>query len=946
MTNTVIVSETNYNVTVDEQNNITIEIDKPSVGPAGYTGSSGYTGSVGSQGVSGYTGSQGSQGYTGSQGDVGYVGSQGTTGYVGSKGDTGYVGSQGNAGYVGSSGATGFTGSAGSIGYTGSYGQVGPVGYTGSQGTTGTSGYVGSQGTAGYVGSTGTGLTLAEVQEDGHLWVYLSDNSQQDAGYVIGPIGYVGSQGVTGYVGSTGYTGSQGTSTGRFYYFNQSVTTHGYPTLGTVPTTASESALTVSAAGNTTTLLTTYISEPFEFSLIPGGAQRFTINALKANANNNIRLFATLKLADQNGNVIQTIGNTNEGILDHNNGNPVVVYCDIVLPTTAVTIGYHMIVEIHVINGSSNATNVTMYTEGNANYSFVITSLAAAQGPIGYTGSQGIQGVQGNTGYVGSQGTTGYVGSAGTNGTTGYVGSKGDVGYVGSVGYTGSAGGADLAIDIQRFGFMNQDETTVAFDDTVHMLTITPVGSTWSYYRSGIKHTITGAKSASIAAPADGTQYFFYIAGDDGTLSYSTSPWDLATGTTVPVAMVFWNSTQTPKYHLQEERHSCKIDRRQHYHDHVIIGSRLRTIGALSGYSLTTDTDAAKTFGIADSVLIDEDIIMALGALAEPNGTTTDYSVAYRTASTTWNWTQSAMPFKYNSGTNWIQWDNAGTLTDGINNRYYNSYILFTNINGAFRYTIIPGRGQFTTLALAQAEDPATFTFSNFLTAEFVIGYQLTWVGSGTATSKGKCTLAALPKQIAVAALATSSTAGSIEHSSLAGLSGDDHTQYALNTNERVAIHTTTPAIGQALGYNGSQWVNTSVVGYTGSAGTTGYVGSQGSTGYVGSAGSGAPVVITPAFASPTMSINVSGASYVDIALTGNTQIGFTGGVAGQKFILDMEQDATGSRLVTFDSSVSYGTDITAAPTLTTTPNKRDLLGFVFDGDGNKYYLIAYARGY
>ena len=46
--NTVIASEQNYNVVVDEQNNLTIEIAQASLDPIGYTGSKGETGYVGS----------------------------------------------------------------------------------------------------------------------------------------------------------------------------------------------------------------------------------------------------------------------------------------------------------------------------------------------------------------------------------------------------------------------------------------------------------------------------------------------------------------------------------------------------------------------------------------------------------------------------------------------------------------------------------------------------------------------------------------------------------------------------------------------------------------------------------------------------------------------------------------------------------------------------------
>ena len=128
----------------------------------------------------------------------------------------------------------------------------------------------------------------------------------------------------------------------------------------------------------------------------------------------------------------------------------------------------------------------------------------------------------------------------------------------------------------------------------------------------------------------------------------------------------------------------------------------------------------------------------------------------------------------------------------------------------------------------------------------------------------------------------------------------------------------TTPTSGQVLKYNGSAWVN-----------------DTDSTGHL---------VITPAY-SATMSVNVSGASVVRISLTGNLQLGFTGGVDGQKFIVELIQDASGNRTISYDPFVRFGTDITST-TLSTAANKIDRVGFIYNNAANKYDVIAFAKGY
>ena len=361
-------------------------------------------------------------------------------------------------------------------------------------------------------------------------------------------------------------------------------------------------------------------------------------------------------------------------------------------------------------------------------------------------------------------------------------------------------------IDSDSFGLLNQTETTIAFDGT-STFTLGSVGATWSYYRSGIKYTITGSKTKVLATPmVDGTLYYVFIDATDGTLSSSTSSWTLE-DTKVPVATVYWNNTLTPKYLLAEERHTVKISRRSHFYEHFLEGTRMKTVGALTGPTVSATADVDKTCGIDTSVLIDEDIVNTIAALTKPNGVTTSYLVAYRATATTWAWTYSNMPFPYNIGnvSNIIQYDNAGTMTNstigtGASKRWVNSYICFANIGGDARQFILPGRAQFTTLALAQAEDPSTFTFPNFISAEFYIAYRVTWVPTSGASS-GSCVLAATPLMVKVAAVQTSGSGVSIDHNTLAGLDGGSVGEYFhLTSNEYASIRSDMWAFAAAQG--------------------------------------------------------------------------------------------------------------------------------------------------
>jgi hypothetical protein len=82
------------------------------------------------------------------------------------------------------------------------------------------------------------------------------------------------------------------------------------------------------------------------------------------------------------------------------------------------------------------------------------------------------------------------------------------------------------------------------------------------------------------------------------------------------------------------------------------------------------------------------------------------------------------------------------------------------------------------------------------------------------------------------------------------------------------------------------------------------------------------------------------------ITLTGTpTTFTFTGGRNGAKYVLEIKQDATGNRSFTLPAKVRYGTYI---PNIdpSTSANKTDKLGFIYDSAADKYDLVAVAYGF
>ena len=333
---------------------------------------------------------------------------------------------------------------------------------------------------------------------------------------------------------------------------------------------------------------------------------------------------------------------------------------------------------------------------------------------------------------------------------------------------------------IQRYGFVDNTQTTIGYNDANFTFTLGVTSGSFTYMRSGSVCTISGSKAVALtsgSALATGS-YYVYIDTNDGALISSTSPWTLL-DTKVPVAIVTWNSALTPKYWLMDERHTSLIDRRMHYYEHTTEGTKYISGGVPSGYVVAGvgDLDSDNTYGISQTSIADEDLLHTLSALPDSSGSAAVYVSFYRSGSGAWGWGYSAMPYRYtNAG--FIQWDNNGVMTQGIKEKAYNSYLLYTNLSGSAQYLMVNGRGEYTTTPLAQAENPGNFDWTGINISEFIIAYQFTWETKEGYAAKGKCRLAAAPRRLNIAFTQTAIGIPTLDHNSLSGLQGGTAGEY------------------------------------------------------------------------------------------------------------------------------------------------------------------------
>lgn len=106
-----------------------------------------------------------------------------------------------------------------------------------------------------------------------------------------------------------------------------------------------------------------------------------------------------------------------------------------------------------------------------------------------------------------------------------------------------------------------------------------------------------------------------------------------------------------------------------------------------------------------------------------------------------------------------------------------------------------------------------------------------------------------------------------------------------------------------------------------------------------------APVALTDA---ATILVNASLGNHFQVTLGASGHVFGTPSnpTNGQKILFEIIQDGTGSRtMTTWNSPYTFGTDV-PQPTLTTTLNKRDFVGFVYNSTASLWYCLAVTRGY
>jgi hypothetical protein len=331
-------------------------------------------------------------------------------------------------------------------------------------------------------------------------------------------------------------------------------------------------------------------------------------------------------------------------------------------------------------------------------------------------------------------------------------------------------------------GFLDRTNSVMTFVDAApREFTITPTGASFVVRIAGKLYNKT---SESITIPdVTGLYYIYYDA--DGIMTQSTTVWDLQI--TVPIAMVYWNSS-LPGSVVYEERHGLVMDWRTHYYLHTTRGTVTVEGFDISGYTIAppAPADADNTYAIATGKISDEDIESTLAALADGG----PYTVWYRSgAAGVWEWsTGLAVPFDWSAGSyiNYNEWTGATWQMTALgNNEYVNYYLIATNAATTGQYYIaIPGQSTYTALGDAVLETIADISFGDFPIIESAPIYKLTYKTGAAYGTTGKCRTELVTRLIGLSSIFIANNTPSVSHAELADRSlANQHPATAIATD-------------------------------------------------------------------------------------------------------------------------------------------------------------------
>jgi len=368
-------------------------------------------------------------------------------------------------------------------------------------------------------------------------------------------------------------------------------------------------------------------------------------------------------------------------------------------------------------------------------------------------------------------------------------------------------------------GFVSRAETTISFVDGSRTFTIAPTGANFSYYIKGTKYTKTLSEQIVIGT-ATGLHYLYYNAA---ALSEATVWTDDFFSDYALVAIIYWTGTQAIV--VGDERHGAVMPWSTHKYLHTTVGTVWQTGLDIGGYVLSTDSDAAITFGFTNGIVSDEDINISIVNGTPGNNFEMDLvdpaqlPVMYKTGNVVWT-EDTPTDYAYKAaGTGRLALNvftgGAWQQLEITNNNYMAYWVVATNdiqyplksIQGSVQYA-----NQNDAISGAGTE---LINFGDLPAKEIKILYRIVLRSSNSYTDARKCIIVAV-QDFRKSSFSTSASPSIVSHALLqnldyatAGHTGFGRLAYTTTTNPTVNNDgVDTAGIGRQFRV-GDYWINT-----------------------------------------------------------------------------------------------------------------------------------------
>lgn len=342
-------------------------------------------------------------------------------------------------------------------------------------------------------------------------------------------------------------------------------------------------------------------------------------------------------------------------------------------------------------------------------------------------------------------------------------------------------------------GFPNRTDSSISFINGTRTFTIQPTGASFDYWIAGEKFTVNSPQSIQIGTNT-GLHFIWFDNNGDIQTSFGPPFPDVFIEPIAFIAVLYWNNTSGELITLGDERHGMTMDNTSHRLVHSAFGAIFNDGLAINSFVIDGDgsLNAQTQFSVGDGSFFDEDLLFSIvnnnPQPLQPAQIPVLYKLGasgdwYKKAANTlpliysgtagYTGANGRIPFNEFDGSNWV-------LTEADEGNYVWIHVIVANdtTNHVFG---VQGIHQYTTVQNARNDLELELVHLGTLAAreQLVIG-SILYKTSSTYVNTAKAVTSSVLGQnyVDFRQVLVQVSGASNDHSSLANLQSDSHTQY------------------------------------------------------------------------------------------------------------------------------------------------------------------------